>query len=87
MLLFFQGKVNHPVGDKEIAVEWRRPGMDIGGLHRGWGSMKGMIRGSSHNIKVSLALRNPRGKQQMCAELNPPHTACVITPCEKDECL
>lgn len=85
LLLFFQARVNHIVNDKEIAVEWRRPGMDIGGFHRGWKGMKDMIRDSSHNVKLSWALSSPRDKQQTCAELTPPHTACVIASCEKDE--
>jgi hypothetical protein len=37
--------------------------MDIGGHHRGWRGIKDMIRDSSHNIKVSLALSSPRDKQ------------------------
>lgn len=58
--------------------------MDVSG--RGERGMKAMVRDSSHNIKVSVALSSSVGPATDKCQAAPPHTACVAS-CEKDKCF
>lgn len=58
--------------------------MDVGG--RGERGVKAMVRYSSHNMGVSMALSSSVGPAADRCQAAPPHTACVAS-CEKEKCF